>query len=67
MEKVEFVKFGTKQRDNHTYALDSKGIVWVSSDGVGWESMEATPRHIKQGLDAGQIMQIMSRRGTEVV
>jgi hypothetical protein len=67
MDKVEFVKFGTKARDNHTYALDSKGVIWVSSDGVEWESMEAMPRYIKQGLNAGQIMQIMARRGTEII
>jgi hypothetical protein len=59
-EKVEFVKFGTKRYDSHLYALDDTGTVWVRVDNDEWESLEDTPRRIKQGLIAGQLMQVMA-------
>ncbi len=66
-DKVDFVKFSTKPRDNRLYALDSTGVVWFSAGNDEWESIEDTPRHIKQGLTAGQLMQLMQRRGTQVI
>ena len=58
-EKVEFVKFGTKPYERNLYALDSAGIVWVRVNNDEWESMEEVPRHIKQGLNDSQLMQVM--------
>jgi hypothetical protein len=66
-DKVEFVRFGTKPRDNRTYALDSKGIAWVSTGNVEWESVEAMPRHIKRGLTAGELMLFIAQQRTKVV
>jgi hypothetical protein len=62
MNKVEFVKFGTKPRDNRTYALDSSGVVWVSTGNMEWESVEQVPRRIKQGLTTGQLAQILQQQ-----
>lgn len=59
MDKVEFVKFGTKPRDNHLYALDDKGIIWVRVDNDEWESLEEQPRRIKQPLKDIQLLQVM--------
>ena len=59
-EKIEFVQFGTKPRDNNLYALDSVGVAWVRVNNIEWESLEEVPRHIQQGLTAGQLMQVMA-------
>lgn len=59
MDKVEFVKFGTRPRDNHLYALDDKNIIWVSISSDEWESLEEVPRRIKQGLNDFQLWQVM--------
>jgi len=66
-ERVYFVKFATKDRDNHLYATDDAGTIWVSTNGMEWESIEPTPRRIRQGLTAGQLMQLMQRKGTQIV
>jgi hypothetical protein len=65
-DKIEFVRFGTKPRENRTYALDSKGVVWVSTGNIEWESVEAVPRHIKQGLTTGQLMQLIQQQKARV-
>jgi len=65
-DKIEFVRFGTKPRDNRTYALDSKGIMWVSTGNIEWESIEPQPRRIKQGLTTGQLMQIIQQQKAQV-
>lgn len=67
MSRVEFIKFGTKPRDNHTYALDDKGVIWISVDNAVWESLEDKPRRIKQGLTAGQLMQLMAKCNVQIV
>jgi hypothetical protein len=59
MDKIEFVKFGTRQRDNHTYAMDSTGVVWFNVQEDIWESIEDEPRRIKQPLKDMQLLQVM--------
>jgi hypothetical protein len=66
-EKTEFVKFGTRQRDNHTYALDDKGVVWMNIEADLWESLEEVPRQIRKSLTIDQVAQIMRQRNVIVV
>ncbi len=67
MDKVEFVKFGTKPRDNRTYAVDGKGVMWVCTENEIWESIESEPRRIKRGLTTGELMLFMSQRQVQIV
>lgn len=66
-EKVEFVKFGTRPRDNHTYALDSNNAVWVNVEADLWESLEKEPRQIHQALTTDQLIQIMAMNRITIV
>lgn len=66
-EKVEFVKFGTKPRDNHTYALDGKNVVWMNIEADLWESVEEPPRQIRKSLTIDQVAQIMRQRNVTVI
>ena len=66
-EKVEFVKFGTRPRDNHTYALDANNVIWVNIEADLWESLEETPQQIRQGITIDQIVQIMKQRSVTVI
>jgi hypothetical protein len=61
------VRFGTKQRDNHTYALDSEGVVWVNIEADLWESLEETPQQIRHSLTTEQLMQIMIRNKNHII
>jgi hypothetical protein len=65
-DKVEFVRFGTKPRDTHTYAIDSTGTMWFSVGNIEWESIEPVPRRIKQGLTTGQVMLLIQQQKAQV-
>jgi hypothetical protein len=64
MEKgVKFVRIGTKPCDNHTYALDANGVVWMNIEADLWESLEPEPRQIRQVITIDLLPQIMSHHG----
>ena len=62
-DNVVFAEYIRRPNDRRTYAVDKKGVEWVTENHIDWESIEPHSRQIKRpGLTIGDVAHILQQQ-----